>query len=108
MTDQNCNGQHEGFCAGAITDEGICQFGQNKNAAKQEFSKVQQLRNKTGRGVQDCRKALDTCGGDLKIADAYMRFANLAVVIKPRDGETPAQARLRWALQRAREASEGI
>jgi elongation factor Ts len=53
---------------------------------------VKELRQATSAGVLDCRKALESCNGDLEEATAYLREKGLATVAK----------------KSSREASEGI
>jgi len=72
------------------------------------MSYVMQLREKTGRGVLECKGALDACDGDLKLAQAYLMFSNLAVNVIPREGETSEQARHRWVMNHARQAINTI
>ena len=44
-------------------------------------SSVKELREKTGAGVMDCKKALAECGGDLEKAIDYLRRKGLAAAI---------------------------
>jgi elongation factor Ts len=46
---------------------------------------VKELRAETGAGVLECRKALETHGGDLKQAIAYLREKGLAAAAKRAD-----------------------
>lgn len=48
---------------------------------------VKELREKTGAGVLDCRKALATCEGDFESAIASLREKGLAAVAKRSDRE---------------------
>ena len=43
---------------------------------------VKELREKTGAGVMDCKKALAECGGDLEQAVDYLRRKGLAAAAK--------------------------
>jgi len=45
-------------------------------------STVKELREKTGAGVMDCKKALAECGGDLEKAVDYLRRKGLAAAVK--------------------------
>lgn len=45
-------------------------------------SSVKELREKTGAGVMDCKKALAECGGDLEKAVDYLRRKGLAAAAK--------------------------
>jgi len=45
-------------------------------------STVKELREKTGAGVMDCKKALAECGGDLEKAVDYLRRKGLAAAAK--------------------------
>jgi elongation factor Ts len=45
-------------------------------------SSVKDLREKTGAGVMDCKKALAECGGDLEKAIDYLRRKGLAAAAK--------------------------
>lgn len=48
---------------------------------------VRELREATGAGVLDCRKALETCGGDMEKAVEYLREKGLAAAAKREDRE---------------------
>src|SRR3954468_21143830 len=43
---------------------------------------VKDLRDKTGAGMMDCKKALTECGGDLNKAVDYLRQKSLAAAAK--------------------------
>jgi elongation factor Ts len=43
---------------------------------------VKQLREETGAGMMDCKKALDASGGDLEKAEAWLKEKGLAAVAK--------------------------
>jgi elongation factor Ts len=43
---------------------------------------VRELREKTGAGIMDCKKALAECGGDLEKATDYLRQKGLAAAAK--------------------------
>lgn len=45
-------------------------------------SSVKELREKTGAGIMDCKKALGECGGDLEKAVDYLRRKGLAAAAK--------------------------
>jgi len=45
-------------------------------------SMVKELRESTGAGVLDCKKALETSGGDIEKAKAYLREKGLAAAAK--------------------------
>ena len=49
---------------------------------------VKELREATGAGVLDCRKALETCGGDVEKAVEMLREKGLAAAAKREDRET--------------------
>ncbi len=49
---------------------------------------VKELRNTTGAGVLDCRKALETAGGDVAKATEILREKGLSVAAKKADRET--------------------
>jgi len=51
---------------------------------------VKELRNKTGIGFMDCKKALNECGGDLEKAVEYLRKKGLATAAK-KAGRTAGQ-----------------
>lgn len=51
-------------------------------------SMVKELREATGAGVLDCKKALEASGGDLERAKAYLREKGLAAAAKKADRET--------------------
>lgn len=53
-------------------------------------SSVKELREKTGAGVMDCKKALAECGGDLEKAVDYLRQRGLAAAAK-RAGRVAAE-----------------
>ena len=46
---------------------------------------IKQLREETGAGVLDCRKALEACGGDAEKAKAWLREKGLASAAKKTD-----------------------
>lgn len=50
-------------------------------------SMVKELRESTGAGVLDCKKALETSGGDIEKAKAYLREKGLAAAAKKADRE---------------------
>jgi elongation factor Ts len=58
---------------------------------RQEFkveisaSAVKELRDKTGAGMMDCKKALGECGGDVQKAIDYLRHKGLAAAAKKAD-----------------------
>src|SRR5690349_13909768 len=58
---------------------------------RQEFSveisasSVKELREKTGAGMMDCKKALGECGGDVQKAIDYLRQKGLAAAAKKAD-----------------------
>ena len=45
-------------------------------------SSVKELREKTGAGMMDCKKALGECGGDVQKAIDYLRQKGLAAAAK--------------------------
>ena len=45
-------------------------------------SAVKELREKTGAGMMDCKKALSECSGDLEKAVGYLRQKGLAAAVK--------------------------
>jgi elongation factor Ts len=49
---------------------------------------VKELREKTGVGMMDCKKALAECGGDLEKAGDYLRKKGLAAAAKKSHRET--------------------
>jgi elongation factor Ts len=51
-------------------------------------SMVKELREATGAGVLDCKKALETSGGDIEKARTYLREKGLAAAAKKADRET--------------------
>ncbi len=51
-------------------------------------SLVKELREKTGVGMMDCKKALEHSGGDFEAAVKYLREKGLAAVSKKSDRET--------------------
>jgi len=51
------------------------------------IDQIKQLREETGAGVLDCRKALETYGGDFEKAIKYLREKGLAKVAKRADRE---------------------
>ncbi|MFQ5442299.1 MAG: translation elongation factor Ts [Thermodesulfobacteriota bacterium] len=53
-------------------------------------SKVKELREKTGAGFMDCKKALGECGGDLDKATDYLRKKGLSAAEK-KSGRTTAE-----------------
>jgi translation elongation factor EF-Ts len=61
------------------------------------------LRAKTGASFVECRDALVACNNDINLAQGWLRFYNLAVVYKPREGETREEARSRAIMEQARE-----
>lgn len=64
-------------------------------------SAVQRLRAKTGRGVMECRAALEICEMDEELARGYLAFNGLAVSIKPLNGESRTEAYRRWVMTQA-------
>ncbi len=46
---------------------------------------IKQLREATGAGVLDCRKALEACGGDSEMAKAWLKEKGLAAAAKKAD-----------------------
>ncbi len=53
-----------------------------------EVSRVQELREKTGAGILDCRKALVETGGDIRQAMVWLREKGLAMARKKADRAT--------------------
>jgi len=53
-------------------------------------SDVKALREKTGAGMMECKKALQECGGDAKEAEKYLKEKGLAAVEK-RSGRTTSE-----------------
>ncbi|MDH4224896.1 MAG: translation elongation factor Ts [Deltaproteobacteria bacterium] len=51
-------------------------------------AKVMELRNITGVGMMECKKALNETGGDLESASEYLRKKGMAVAAKKADRET--------------------
>jgi elongation factor Ts len=51
-------------------------------------SMVKELREATGAGVLDCKKALEASGGDIEKARTYLREKGLAAAAKKADRET--------------------
>lgn len=49
---------------------------------------IKQLREQTGAGVLDCKKALDACSGDIEKAAAILKEKGLAAAAKKADRET--------------------
>lgn len=49
---------------------------------------IKQLREQTGAGVLECKKALDAAGGDVEKASAILKEKGLAVAAKKADRET--------------------
>ena len=41
-------------------------------------AQVKQLRDKSGAGMMDCKKALGECGGDMEAASEWLRKKGLA------------------------------
>lgn len=56
--------------------------------AKIEMSLIQQLRDKTGLGMMDCKKALEETNGDIPKAIELLRQKGAAVALKRADKET--------------------
>jgi len=52
------------------------------------IEQIKQLREETGAGVLDCRKALETYDGDFEKAKEYLREKGLAKAVKRADRET--------------------
>jgi len=50
--------------------------------------KVKELRNKTGAGVMDCKRALEASGGDLEKATDYLRKKGISVAQQRANRET--------------------
>ena len=53
-----------------------------------EVSRIQELREKTGAGILDCRKALDETSGDIRRAMVWLREKGLAMAKKKADRAT--------------------
>lgn len=53
-----------------------------------QTSQIKELREKTGAGILDCRKALEATNGDLEQAIAYLREKGIAAAAKRSDRET--------------------
>jgi elongation factor Ts len=53
-----------------------------------EVSRIQELREKTGAGILDCRKALAEAGGDISRAIVWLREKGLAMAKKKADRPT--------------------
>lgn len=53
-----------------------------------EVSRIQELREKTGAGILDCRKALVETGGDIRQAMVWLREKGLAMARKKADRAT--------------------
>ena len=51
-------------------------------------SDVKELRDKTGAGMMECKKALQHCNGDAKEAEKYLKEKGLAAVEKRADRVT--------------------
>lgn len=53
-----------------------------------DITKIKQLREKTGAGIADCRKALEETKGDLVKAEAWLREKGIEKAAKKSDRET--------------------
>ena len=70
------------------------------------MSLITDLRAKTGASFVECRDALAACDNDLLVAAGWLRVYNLAVRIKPKEGQTIDEARQEWVMCQAREWAE--
>ena len=64
---------------------------------------IKELREKSGRGLQDTKKAFEWAKGDMLLAEGYLRFFDCAINVKPQGSETQAEAFDRWLRQKAGE-----
>lgn len=67
------------------------------------IEELQALRARTGCGLQDCKRALYDANGDVVLAEGLLRYNGAAIHIKPRPGQTEAEAYTEWVWRRARE-----
>ena len=57
---------------------------------------VKYLREITGCGMMEAKKALVACNGDSLLAEGYLKYMGCAINVYPREGETREQAYMRW------------
>lgn len=65
------------------------------------MSLVTDLRAKTGASFVECRDALAACNDDIILAQGWLNVYNLAVRIKPKEGQTREEAREEWVMKEA-------
>ena len=61
------------------------------------MEKIKELREKTGAGMVDCKKALDECNGDIDKALEYLRKKGIAKAAK-REGKETSEGIIKLAL----------
>jgi len=66
-------------------------------------AEVLALRERTGVGLMDCKKALEACDNDFLLAEGYLHYNGCAVNVRPRGEETRAEAYSQWVMEKARE-----
>lgn len=59
------------------------------------------LRLRTGCGLKDCKEALEVCECDFLLAEGYLKYRDCAIAVHPKDGETAAEAKRKWVMQKA-------
>lgn len=63
--------------------------------------RVMELVRITSVGRMDAARALDHCGGDVALAEGYLRFRGAAVAIQDLPGEPPGSGHERWLMSQA-------
>jgi translation elongation factor EF-Ts len=64
---------------------------------------VRELRELCGKGLNECLTALDACNGDIKLANAWLRFNGLTVSITAKEGQTVSEAYDNWVMEAAKQ-----
>ena len=68
-------------------------------------SLIKELRERTGAGMMECKKAIELCAGDSLLAEGYLKYQGLAVCIRA-PGKTDEEAYRDWVWANARRYAE--
>jgi translation elongation factor EF-Ts len=64
---------------------------------------IRDLRQRTGCSLLEAAHALESCECDRDLAAAWLRFNGCAISVKPKPGQSRAEAYAEWVLAKARE-----
>ena len=63
----------------------------------EKVDQIKALRNKTGLGLIDCKRALDKCNYDSLLAEGWLRYYGCAIHIEDGYDEWVMKSAKRWA-----------